>query len=52
MEDNILDDPENGIYNDTDDLEPIENPTSQCYKCSADMCDICRAEQYYYDKGY
>ena len=45
---NIFDD-SNEIYNDVDDLEPIENVTSECYKCDADMCDICKSEQYYYN---
>lgn len=44
MNDNIFDE----LYNDVDDIEPIENETSICYKCSASECNICKSDQYYY----
>lgn len=38
-------------------LQPTENPLSECYGCTAGMCNIhsriseCTGDQYEYDKG-
>lgn len=32
-------------------LEPIEDPSSECFGCEAGMCSICKDDQYEYNKN-